>query len=242
VIEYAMNNLIRVSFSKVFRNSIWFFGAMACYRKSALKKIGHFKKDTLTEDMDISLELFKAGYKIVTVTKAKIATEAMPSLAALFKQRMRWYYGALQSLSKNRVLIRKQPSPTVYYLFFNQIWWTIYSFIFFPLVSYQVYYWLPEGASHIAAYIFRWFTLLGPFYVLYKIPEWGLNLLNIFGVLSGIISLTLIIFSLIWFRAKVTWKTIICIFFYFPYTIIMNAIIVAGVLRYKWAKKKYFME
>ena len=35
-VEFYFNNLIRNSFSKVFNNGIWFFGAAACFRKSVL--------------------------------------------------------------------------------------------------------------------------------------------------------------------------------------------------------------
>lgn len=242
MIEFTLNNLIRVSFSKVFDNSIWFFGAVACYSKSVLNEVGGFKTDTLTEDMDICLEMYNKGYKIVTVQEARISTLAMPSVALLFKQRMRWYYGALQSLFKNRNLLKEhRHSPSVLFLFVNQYWWTFFSFVFFPMTAYQVYYWWPGGAVESFWYIFRWFSLSGPFYVLYKLPEWGLNFLNIFGVLSGIITLIMSVAAIRMFGARIDFKTIICIFFYFPYTIIQDAIIVSGVVKYLFAKKKYFI-
>lgn len=240
-IEYVLNNIIRVSFSSIYKNSIWFFGAVAAFKKDLLAEVGGFKTHTLTEDMDISLELFNRGYRIVTVPTAIIATPAMPTIGALFKQRMRWYYGALQALSKNRKLLKK-PSAPILFLFFNQFWWTFYAFIFFPLICYQVWYWLPTGMYHIAAYIFRWFSLSGPFYVIYKIPEWGLSFLNIFGVASGLISFFMMIAALYTYRIKIHWKTIIAIFFYFPYTILLNAIVIAGVIRYRFSKKKYFVK
>jgi peptidoglycan-N-acetylglucosamine deacetylase len=243
MIEFTLNNLIRTSFSKVFKNSIWFFGAVACYKKSVLNEVGNFKTDTLTEDMDICLEIYNKKYQIVTVPDAIMATNAMSSIRDLFKQRMRWYYGALQSLFKNKELLkRNKVSPPVLFLFVNQIWWTIFSFLFFPMTIYQVYYWWPEGTIEIISYLFRWFSLSGPFYVLYKIPDWGINFLNVFGVSSGIITFIMLIAAITKFKAKINFKTLICLFFYFPYTIIQDAIIVAGVIKYSFSKKKYFID
>ncbi len=240
-IEFSLNNVIRVSFSKVFKNSIWFFGAVACFRKKILEDVGGFKKKTLTEDMDISLELFLNGYRIVTVESAVISTVPMPTLGELFTQRMRWYYGALQSLSRHRKLLKK-PSPPILFLFFNQYWWTFYSFVFFPLTIYQVFYWLPVGYAAIGAYLFRWFSIIGPFYVLYKIPEWGISATNIFAVCSGVITLILSIVAILEYKVRLRPKTIIALFFYFPYCIIINVILLSGIVRYRFSKKKYFMK
>jgi cellulose synthase/poly-beta-1,6-N-acetylglucosamine synthase-like glycosyltransferase len=242
MIEFTLNNLIRISFSRVFDNSIWFFGAVAIYRKSVLAKVGNFKTDTLTEDMDICLEMYNKGYKIVTVEDAMISTTAMPSIKMLFKQRMRWYYGALQSLFKNKNLLKeRRHSPSVLFLFFNQYWWTFFAFIFFPMTIYQVYYWWPEGTIEAIYYTVRWFSLSGPIYVLYKMPVWGLNFLNIFGVLSGLVTLIMSITSMIMFKGKFSIKTFVCFFFYFPYTILQDAIIVTSVFKYITSKKKYFI-
>ena len=241
-VEYFYNNLIRLSFSKLFKNSIWFFGAVACYKKNALKKIGYFKKESLTEDMFVCLELYRNNYRIITVEKAIIYTDAMKSLKSLFIQRMRWYFGALQALIKNNQLLKnKKSSIPVLFLFSNQFWWTFFAFISFFIFSYQVYYWFPEGLFSQFSYLFRWFSILGPFYVLYKIPEGWLSFLNISGIFAGILTLFLSIISLIKYKGKFTFYTIIALFFYFPYTILLNTMIVFSIFKYAFSKKKYFM-
>ncbi|MCP3684164.1 MAG: glycosyltransferase family 2 protein [bacterium] len=242
MVEYALNNVIRVSFSKVFGNTVWFFGFVACYKKSVLKQIGYFKRDTLTEDMDICLEMYRQKYRIVTVREAMISTKECSSVNSLIKQRMRWYYGALQSLVKSRNLLQSQKkSVPVMFLFGNQFWWTFFAFVFFPLTAYQVYYWMPDSIIETALYIFRWFSVIGPFYVLYKIPVWGVNFLNIFGVMSGIITLLMTSVAIVKFNGKVHLKTAFVLFFYFPYTIILDIAIVAGVIKNLFSKKKYFI-
>lgn len=243
-IEYHYNNLIRRSFSVLFKNGIWFFGAFACYKKEVLTKIGYFKQDTMTEDMDTAMEIYQAGYRTVNVFDALGYTKVPHSLRHFYKQRSRWWIGALQTLKKNKALFSKQSSPSILFLFVSQYWWSLYAFLSFPIIAYQIYYWLPSNTESfftVFMYFFRWFTLAGPVYVLYKLPEWGLSFLNIFGVLSGVISVFLIIRAIYLFHDKLSLKNMLGIFLYFPYTIILNTIIVTSMINLLFIKKKYFI-
>lgn len=243
-IEYHFNNLIRHSFSNVFNNGIWFFGALACYRKSVLKNIGLFKKDSLAEDVDISLEIKKAGYKVFNASSACGYTVAPNNLKALYSQRARWWMGVLQSLMKNKEMFSLKACPSIMFLFINHFWWTFYAFLSFPVIGYQVSYWLPYNSANfvsVFSYLFRWFSLSGPLYVIYKIPEWGLSFYSLFGVLSGIISAAMIISSIKLFKDRLTFKNMFAIFFFFPYTIILNTFIIISVLRFKTWKNFYFI-
>ena len=243
-IEYHYNNLIRHSFSKMFNNGIWFFGALACYRKSTLSEIGFFKKDTLTEDMDIALEIKKAGYTTINVHNAVGYTIVPESLRELYHQRSRWWIGVLQSLVKNKKLFSHKSSPAILFLFINQFWWSFYAFLSLPAIIYQVNYWLPYNSgsfSSLFGYLFRWFSLLGPIFVIYKIPVWGLSFYSFFGVLSGIISAILIIAAIRMFKDRLTLKNMFAIFFYFPYTIVLNMIILLSLLRFRFWKNKFFI-
>ncbi|MFH1181587.1 MAG: glycosyltransferase family 2 protein [Candidatus Woesearchaeota archaeon] len=240
-LEYEQNNLIRHSFSKVFGNGIWFMGALACYRKSLLEKIGYFKKDTLAEDMDISLELGRAGYKTYNVKEAACYTIVPASFKSFYRQRSRWWIGVLQALVKNR---RISQSPSILFLYVNQFWWSLYSIISLPIIAYQVNYWLPfnsQSFSSVAGYLFRWFTMSGPFYVLYKIPEWGISWYSFFGVLSGLISTSILLASMGLFK---DWRlrNFIALFFYFPYTIWLNLVIFISLMSYKNIKRTFFIK
>ncbi|HLD86572.1 MAG TPA: glycosyltransferase [Candidatus Nanoarchaeia archaeon] len=242
-IEYHYNNLIRLGFSRVFRNGIWFFGALACYRKSALKLIGGFKRDTMAEDMDIALELRKAGFRSVNVAGAIGHTIAPKSVKELYHQRFRWWLGTLQALYKNRSLFSKKSPPSINFLFINQFWWSFYAFISLPLIIYQVKYWMPqEGFLAIFGYLFRWFTLSGPFYVLYKIPDWGISALSIFGVLSGILSAAMILIAIRTFKDRMSPRNLLVIFSYFPYTILLNILIALSIIRYRLRPKRFFIK
>jgi cellulose synthase/poly-beta-1,6-N-acetylglucosamine synthase-like glycosyltransferase len=243
-IEYHYNNLIRKSFSILFNNGIWFYGAFACYRKDILEKIGYFKKDSMTEDADIALEIYAAGYKTINVHDAFGHVLVPSTFKAFIKQRTRWWMGVLQALKKNKHLFSRKSSPSILFLFINQYWWSFYSIVALPIIAYQFYFWLPSNLSSlfaIGSYTFRWFSLLGPLYVLYKIPEGWLSIYNVFGILSGIISAFLITKALYLFKEGFKIKNLIAIFFYFPYTIILNTIIVISLLSMLFFRKKYFI-
>ncbi len=243
-IEYHYNNLLRKGFSELFKNGIWFFGAFACYKKDILKKIGGFKKDTLTEDMDTAMEIYLHGYRTINVYNALGYTLVPSDLKHFYRQRIRWWVGALQTLKKNNILFSKKSNPSILFLFISQYWWTFYALISLPILAYQVYYWLPYNSQNFPSlflYLFRWFSLAGPVYVIYKIPVWGVSLYSIFGVLSGIISVFLIVWAIYLFKDRLSPKNILGIFFYFPYTIILNSIIAISLIRIIFLKRKYFL-
>src|SRR3989344_3233553 len=119
-VEYHFSTLIRNSFSIVFNNGIWFSGSLACYRKSALKRIGYFKKDTLAEDQDIALEMKKAGFKTLNLSMAAGYTIVPVRIKELYRQRSRWWIGTLQSIVKNKELFSIRSSPSLLFLYINQ--------------------------------------------------------------------------------------------------------------------------
>ncbi len=228
-IEYHYNNLIRQSFSTVFRNGIWFFGCLGAYRATTLRRVGGFPAHTLTEDMDLMLALRAAGYRTLTVADARGRTFVPTSVGGLLRQRARWWAGGFQSLRKHRKGLHTAHDPAIAFLRANQVWWLLYALVSLPLIAYQVAYWFPtSGGLDATLYLVRWFTLWGPFYVLYKIPVWGLNWLNIAGVLAGLVSATLIIASIRLARERPTWRDALAIAAYFPYTIILNLSVLVG--------------
>ncbi len=244
-VEYHFSNLIRNSFSTVFNNGIWFSGSLACYRKAALKKIGYFKKDTLAEDQDIALEMKKAGCKTINVSTASGYTVVPTNVKELYKQRTRWWIGTLQSIVKNRELFSRKASPSILFLYINQFWWSFYAFLSLPLIIYQINYWLPYNSQDLFtmfSYFFRWFSLIGPVYVIYKIPDFGISIYTAFGVLSGLMTTILSIAALKLFKDKIDFKNLFAIFFYFPYTIVLNIIILVSLLRHRFWVRNYYIK
>ncbi|HSW99058.1 MAG TPA: glycosyltransferase family 2 protein [Candidatus Saccharimonadales bacterium] len=83
-------------------------GAIGAFRKDALKEVGGYSKDTIVEDMDVTITLARAGYKIAYNKHAVAYTEAPESLRAFIKQRYRWVYGGFQVAAKHQDLFLKR--------------------------------------------------------------------------------------------------------------------------------------
>ncbi len=102
--EYLLNIFLRKSLDII--DSIHVTpGVFSVYRKSVLVEVGGFDEKNLTEDMEIALRLHDAGYKIKNRLDAVSYTICPSSLRSLFKQRLRWYRGALQNTAKYRHML-----------------------------------------------------------------------------------------------------------------------------------------
>ena len=151
----------------------------------------------------------------------------------------------MQAIVKNKSLFSRKSSPSILFLYINQFWWSFYAFLSLPLIVYQINYWLPynsQGMFSMLGYFFKWLSLMGPIYVLYKIPDFGVSLYSIFGVLSGIMTTILSIAALKMFNDRVSLKNVLAIFFYFPYTIVLNIIILVSLLRNRFWEESYYIK
>lgn len=77
-------------------------GAIGAFRRDALMGIGGVSDDTLAEDTDLTMALWRAGWRVVYEESAIAWTEVPESLGQLWRQRYRWCYGTLQSMWKHR--------------------------------------------------------------------------------------------------------------------------------------------
>lgn len=75
-------------------------GCLGAFRRSALEDIGGYDPDTLTEDFDLTIQLLKAGYE-VRMSPAVADTETPPTWRDLYRQRIRWYRGNLETVWKH---------------------------------------------------------------------------------------------------------------------------------------------
>jgi biofilm PGA synthesis N-glycosyltransferase PgaC len=102
--EYLLNIFLRKSLEMI--DSIHVTpGVFSIYRKNVLKEVGGFDENNLTEDMEIALRIHDAGHRIENCLDAFSYTICPPSLRSLFKQRLRWYRGALQNTVKYKHMI-----------------------------------------------------------------------------------------------------------------------------------------
>ncbi|WP_432093430.1 bifunctional polysaccharide deacetylase/glycosyltransferase family 2 protein [Streptomyces sp. bgisy100] len=77
-------------------------GAIGAFRREALMGVGGISEDTLAEDTDLTMALWRAGWRVVHEEHAVAWTEVPQSLGQLWRQRYRWCYGTLQAMWKHR--------------------------------------------------------------------------------------------------------------------------------------------
>ncbi|MGK5673383.1 bifunctional polysaccharide deacetylase/glycosyltransferase family 2 protein [Micromonospora sp. URMC 106] len=83
-------------------------GAIGAFRREALFAVGGVPADTLAEDTDLTMQVLRAGWRVVYEEAAIAWTEAPSSLRQLWRQRYRWCYGTMQAMWKHRHALRER--------------------------------------------------------------------------------------------------------------------------------------
>lgn len=84
-------------------NTIYIIGGAAgAFRKEVFQQIGGYSTKNITEDIELSIRIQKAGMKIVYVSDALVYTEGATTLSGLFKQRLRWKRGRFETFIEHR--------------------------------------------------------------------------------------------------------------------------------------------
>ncbi|MGC5305770.1 bifunctional polysaccharide deacetylase/glycosyltransferase family 2 protein [Micromonospora zamorensis] len=82
-------------------------GAIGAFRREVLLRVGGVPSDTLAEDTDLTMNVLRAGWRVVYEESAIAWTEAPSSLRQLWRQRYRWCYGTMQAMWKHRHALRE---------------------------------------------------------------------------------------------------------------------------------------
>lgn len=67
-------------------------------RREALERVGGWNPTALTEDLELSTRLVAAGERIALAPLAEVGEEAVVTLVALWRQRLRWAEGSIRRL------------------------------------------------------------------------------------------------------------------------------------------------
>ena len=82
-------------------NAIIQHGTMTIVRKDALEEVDGWSEWCITEDTELGLKLFEAGYEAAYVPQS-MGSGLMPdTLEAFMSQRYRWVYGAMQIMKRH---------------------------------------------------------------------------------------------------------------------------------------------
>jgi cellulose synthase/poly-beta-1,6-N-acetylglucosamine synthase-like glycosyltransferase len=115
-----------------------FGGTVGAFRKSFVEKRGGFDESMLTEDTDLTFQIYVAGFKVRYDGDAECYEEAVDNWRAYWKQRHRWAQGHMQVCfkyafkvlrSKKLTLREKIDGLLLLHVYFMPIWTLISFFI-----------------------------------------------------------------------------------------------------------------
>lgn len=84
-------------------NSVFSCGTNVVYRRAAIREIGGFPEDSITEDLRTSLMLLHRGYRSVYVSEILAEGLGPLDVGSYFNQQYRWGHGGLE------ILLRRHP-------------------------------------------------------------------------------------------------------------------------------------
>jgi cellulose synthase/poly-beta-1,6-N-acetylglucosamine synthase-like glycosyltransferase len=87
-----------------------FGGTVGGFRRSIINDLGGFDEKMLTEDTDLTFQMYLAGYKIRYAGEAECYEEAVDTWRAYWRQRHRWARGHMQVCFKHvfKVIMSKK--------------------------------------------------------------------------------------------------------------------------------------
>ncbi|WOE30520.1 MULTISPECIES: poly-beta-1,6-N-acetyl-D-glucosamine synthase [unclassified Acinetobacter] len=126
------------SFGRLFTVS----GVITAFRKSAVHEVGYWSPDMLTEDIDITWKLQRAGWNIHFEPNALVWILMPETLQGLWKQRLRWAMGGAQVLLKNIDVLIKPRLNFLWPLMMELILTLFWSYLMLLLSVIWLIHWL----------------------------------------------------------------------------------------------------
>lgn len=80
-------------------------GNIGAFPRSVLTDVGPFREDTVGEDLELTWRVHRAGYRVVFAPKALVYAESPSTVRALWRQRVRWARGLLQTMRVHKDMI-----------------------------------------------------------------------------------------------------------------------------------------
>ena len=136
-------------------------GPLAAFRRTSLREIGFYDKDTLTEDFDITVKILKAVKVVQALSNAIVYTEAPSTWRDFYRQRLRWNRGTFQTLRKHWNVLRHSRFGFVHTLTFPYV---LLSMLFIPFAS--IFTIISLGYAMLSGYGFQALFVMAGFILL----------------------------------------------------------------------------
>jgi biofilm PGA synthesis N-glycosyltransferase PgaC len=160
VISHIGTGLVRRSLS-LLRCLPIVSGNSGAFRREVFEEIGGFDTDTVGEDLELTWRVHRAGHRVNFAPRALVHAESPSTILGLWKQRVRWARGLLQTTVRHQRMIGN-PRYGVFgaYLVFNTL-----TMIVMPVVQLVALLLLPVlavgGADVLPASTWAWLGWLG---------------------------------------------------------------------------------
>ncbi len=80
-------------------------GNLGAFRRSVLQRTGAFREGFIGEDLELTWRVHRAGYRVAFQPSARVRAETPSTVRGLWKQRVRWARGLLQTTRLHRDMI-----------------------------------------------------------------------------------------------------------------------------------------
>jgi cellulose synthase/poly-beta-1,6-N-acetylglucosamine synthase-like glycosyltransferase len=92
-------------------------GSFGAFRKGTIGKVGLFDKDTLTEDFDLGIKIFKTKGRVEFIPQAVAQTYCPNNWKDWIRQRMRWSHGQFTTLLKHKDAVTGRTTYPLLFIF-----------------------------------------------------------------------------------------------------------------------------
>jgi cellulose synthase/poly-beta-1,6-N-acetylglucosamine synthase-like glycosyltransferase len=135
-------------------------GCLGVFRRDVLEAIGGYDADTLTEDFDATIRILKRDEQ-VRHSDAVVYTEAPDTWRDLYRQRLRWFRGNLQTVFKHYRVILDGSFGLLHRIAFPYVLFSMSVLPFLGLLVFVAIVWLLlRGAYGEVIGMFAFFTAL----------------------------------------------------------------------------------
>lgn len=181
-------------------------GNSGAFRASAIRTVGGFREDTLGEDLELTWRIQEAGYEVEFAPDAIILAEVPDRLGALWKQRVRWARGLIQTAR-----VHKQEFLSPFKSMFH---------LYLPLNFF----------IQIVQPILQLLAIVGfPILVLVGVMEfgdWTASLPSLWLILGFGVSAANIVLALVLDRAWYNFRHLIVLPFLLPFSLFLSCVVV----------------
>jgi len=243
-IEQLYNTLVRRLFCKLNMNAVT-PGPLGVYRRSALLTVGGFSTDGFSEDMDVTIQLVRAGHRVAFVEAAVSSTVMPVSFAGFVRQRTRMLRGMMHILKRH---LRPGMRPLDLYTLPLYLFTYVQAVVMGGITLWQLSsgYWAYFASKGmwlgwpVAKFFLQWFSVAGFLRWAYAVFSGAepLTLLAGLGIGTTLLTYPLFLYAILRFDRSLRLHHLLPLVFMFPYWLLIMVLAI-GCLPELFRREQY---